>query len=114
MASSSSEPKGIITDWNEDDVQLFLSHLGFPQYSGQIKGWHYAFTWRLLPLDSWTALVTEHNISGDILCIIGHEELKEFGITTIGQRLTILKAIYQTKLAHKIPIEPDHYVPPCA
>ncbi|KAI0320883.1 hypothetical protein OF83DRAFT_1052246 [Amylostereum chailletii] len=92
MASSSSpEPKGVISDWDEDDVQLFLSQLGFPQYESQIR---------------------EHSISGDVLCIIGTEELKEFGIATVGQRLSILKAIYQVKLAHNIPIEPDHYIPP--
>ena len=36
------------------------------------------------------------------------------GITTIGQRLAILKAVYNIKLVQNIPIEPDHYVPPCA
>lgn len=35
------------------------------------------------------------------------------GITTIGQRLAILKAVYNLKLAHNIPIEQGHYVPPC-
>lgn len=41
------------------------------------------------------------------------ESLKEVGITTIGQRLAILKAVYQLKLAHHVPIEDGHYVPPC-
>ena len=41
------------------------------------------------------------------------ESLKEVGVTTIGQRLAILKAVYQLKLAQQIPIEPDDYVPPC-
>jgi bZIP factor len=41
------------------------------------------------------------------------EELKDIGIPTIGQRLAILKAIYQLKLAHNILIDGDHYVPPC-
>lgn len=36
------------------------------------------------------------------------------GIATIGQRLAILKAVYNVKLIQNIPIEPDHYVPPCA
>lgn len=55
----------------------------------------------------------EHNLTGDVLCIMGPEDLKEIGITTVGQRLAILKAIYLMKLAHDIPIEPDHYIPPC-
>lgn len=41
------------------------------------------------------------------------ESLKEIGIETIGQRLAILKAVYQLKLAQQIPIDSDDYVPPC-
>lgn len=55
----------------------------------------------------------EHNLTGDVLCMIGPEDLKEIGIATVGQRLAILKAIYLIKLAHEIPFEPDHYIPPC-
>lgn len=57
--------------------------------------------------------VAEHRISGDILCIIDSETLKGVGVQTIGQRLAILKAIYQLKLAHNIPLDADDYVPPC-
>ena len=57
--------------------------------------------------------VSEHNISGDVLCMLSPEELKDIGVVTIGQRLAILKAVYQLKLAHNIPIDADHYVPPC-
>jgi hypothetical protein len=42
------------------------------------------------------------------------EDLKAVGISTVGQRLTILKAVYQAKLAYHVPVEPDHYIPPCA
>lgn len=55
----------------------------------------------------------EHRISGDVLCLLDSEGLKSIGVSTIGQRLAILKAVYQTKLAHNVPIEDDHYVPPC-
>ena len=41
------------------------------------------------------------------------ESLKAVGVATVGQRLAILKAIYQAKLAYRIPIDSDHYVPPC-
>jgi hypothetical protein len=58
--------------------------------------------------------VSEHNISGDALCLLDAEGLKGIGISTVGQRLTILKAVYQAKLAHNVPVEADHYVPPCA
>ena len=42
------------------------------------------------------------------------EGLKSMGITTVGQRLAILKAVYQAKLAHNVPLGADHYIPPCA
>lgn len=41
------------------------------------------------------------------------DALKDVGIATIGQRLAILKAVYQVKVAQQVPIEADHYVPPC-
>ncbi|KAH0836590.1 hypothetical protein J3R83DRAFT_8290 [Lanmaoa asiatica] len=80
-----------ILDWNEDRVHQWLTALGFPQYEHQIR---------------------EHNISGDVLCMLDPETLKAVGVTTVGQRLAILKAIYQAKLAYHIPIDSDHYVPP--
>jgi hypothetical protein len=45
--------------------------------------------------------------------MLDQDALKSVGVSTIGQRLAILKAIYQTKLAHNIPLDPDGYVPPC-
>jgi len=41
------------------------------------------------------------------------EGLKAVGISTVGQRLAILKAVYLVKLAQNIPIDPEHYIPPC-
>ena len=55
----------------------------------------------------------EHKIQGDSLCELDSEGLKSLGITTIGQRLSILKSIYQIKLAQDVPIDESHYVPPC-
>ncbi|KAG6850782.1 hypothetical protein H0H93_008820 [Arthromyces matolae] len=80
-----------ITEWSEADVQTWLSSLGYPQYESQIR---------------------EHNISGDVLCMLDPEGLKSVGIATIGQRLAILKAVYLLKIAHGVPIDSDHYVPP--
>lgn len=42
-----------------------------------------------------------------------HEELKELPILSVGHRLTILKGVYDIKIKHDIPIESDHYIPPC-
>ncbi|KAI5121632.1 hypothetical protein M0805_001161 [Coniferiporia weirii] len=85
------EPRGTIIEWDEHDVHLWLSKLGFPQYEASIR---------------------EHHISGDILTQLDADTLKEIGISTIGQRLAILKAVYQVKVAHGVEIEPGHYVPP--
>ncbi|KAI0766906.1 hypothetical protein BD413DRAFT_142824 [Trametes elegans] len=91
MDASATELKTSILDWDENDVHNWLVKLGFPQYEQQLK---------------------EHNISGDVLAVLDPDGLKEIGIATIGQRLAILKAVYNVKLAQNIPIEPDHYVPP--
>ena len=32
------EPKGLISNWDENDVQLFFANLGFPQYEANVKG----------------------------------------------------------------------------
>ncbi|KAI5122448.1 hypothetical protein M0805_008760 [Coniferiporia weirii] len=87
-----AEACGSILSWDEYDVHLWLSKLGFPQYEVQMR---------------------EHHITGDILTQLDHEMLKEIGVATLGQRLTILRAIYQLKLAHCVEIGPGHYVPPC-
>ncbi|KAF9078195.1 hypothetical protein BDP27DRAFT_1207910 [Rhodocollybia butyracea] len=80
-----------IFDWDEDDVQNWLTGLGYPQYESQIK---------------------THRISGDILCMLDAETLKSIGVTTIGQRLAILKAVYLLKIANNIPLDSESYVPP--
>ncbi|KIP10010.1 hypothetical protein PHLGIDRAFT_28697 [Phlebiopsis gigantea 11061_1 CR5-6] len=78
-------------DWDEGNVHLWLTTLGLPQYENQIR---------------------QHRVSGDVLSLMDAESLKEIGIETIGQRLAILKAVYQLKLVQQIPIDTDDYVPP--
>ncbi|KAG6890968.1 hypothetical protein C0992_011727 [Termitomyces sp. T32_za158] len=97
MDESASERH--IFDWDESDVHNWLSSLGYPQYESQIRG--------LVAIPS-----LQHNISGDVLCLLDPEGLKGVGIATIGQRLAILKAVYLLKIAHGVPIDSDHYVPP--
>ena len=55
----------------------------------------------------------ENEIVGEALIALQHEELKEMGITSMGHRLTILKGVYDVKIQQDIPVEPDHYSPPC-
>ncbi|KAF7309572.1 hypothetical protein MIND_00328200 [Mycena indigotica] len=80
-----------VHEWLEEDVHAWLSSIGFAQYEQQIK---------------------EHSITGEVLCMLNAESLKAVGVSTIGQRLAILKAIYLLKLAHNVPIELDDWVPP--
>lgn len=80
-----------IFDWDESDVHQWFTSLGFPQYETQVR---------------------THKIQGDSLCIMDLEVLKSLGIATIGQRLSILKAIYLVKLAQNIPFNQDDYIPP--
>jgi regulator of replication initiation timing len=56
---------------------------------------------------------TEEDISGDVLAALQHAELKEMGVSSVGHRLTILKAVYDIKIKQNVPIEPDDYVPLC-
>ncbi|TFY63007.1 hypothetical protein EVJ58_g3494 [Rhodofomes roseus] len=84
-------PSANIMDWDETAVHAWFVKLGLPQYENQIR---------------------EHRISGEVLCLLDAEGMKEIGIATIGQRLAILKGVYNIKLAQGIPIESDHYVPP--
>lgn len=81
-----------LMDFNEEDVHLLFTSLGFSQYEQQIH---------------------EHGITGDILQALDHDTLKEIGVTSVGQRLVILKAVYNLKIRDGITIEADDYVPPC-
>ena len=91
MADTLQLPASLM-DYTEDDVVMFLTSLGIDQYKHQIH---------------------EHGISGDILQALDSESLREIGITSVGQRLVILKAVYVLKIRDGLPIEPDHYVPAC-
>lgn len=42
-----------------------------------------------------------------------HDDLRSMGITSVGHRLTILKNVYNLKVAHDIPIEDGDYIPVC-
>lgn len=55
----------------------------------------------------------EHGITGDVLVHLDHGALKDVGVHSVGQRLAILKTVYDLKVAQNIPIEEGHYVPPC-
>lgn len=99
-----------VLEWDENDVHAWFSKLGYPQYEHQIKG---MFPFRGVAIALFISTAPDHRIRGDVLCLMDPEYLKEVGISTIGQRLSILKSVYLLKLAQNIPIGPDHYIPPC-
>ncbi|KJA28149.1 hypothetical protein HYPSUDRAFT_62541 [Hypholoma sublateritium FD-334 SS-4] len=80
-----------ILDWDETDVHQWLSSLGFAHYERQIK---------------------EHRIQGDSLCLVDTEGLRNIGVSSMGQRLSILKGIYEVKIAHNVEFGEDDYIPP--
>lgn len=108
-----------LIEWDEDTVNEWLASIGFSQYHQQIIGACATFhpgspstrrpSQRLLTAQ----LPIDNGISGEILSLLDHEGLKEVGVHSVGQRLTILKEVYYLKVAHGITIEPEHYVPPC-
>lgn len=52
-------------------------------------------------------------MDGQAFVLLNAEALRDLGVSSIGQRLAILKAIYHLKIRNNIPIEEDDYVPPC-
>ncbi|KAL1745863.1 hypothetical protein HDZ31DRAFT_73265 [Schizophyllum fasciatum] len=80
-----------LLQWDESDVHAYFKSLGFPQYEQQIRA---------------------NNITGDVLVMLNPESLKDVGVATIGQRLAILKGVYQLKIAQNVAIDPEDYVPP--
>ena len=59
------------------------------------------------------SLRVENEIVGEALIALKHEDLKEMSILSVGHRLTILKGVYDVKVRQDVPIESDHYIPPC-
>ena len=59
-----------------------------------------------------TAQLREHGITGEILVHVDHEGLKDVGIQSVGQRLSVLKTVYELKLRDDVPIEEGHWRPP--
>ncbi|KAF2011437.1 RA-domain-containing protein [Aaosphaeria arxii CBS 175.79] len=83
-------PHDLITEWDERDTADFIAELGLEKHAQPF---------------------IEHGITGDVLIELQHAELKELGISSVGHRLTVLKAVYEIKVKQNLPIEPDHYVP---
>ena len=85
-------PTGLITDWTEEEVADYISALSptFKQYSRAI---------------------VEEGIVGEALVALTHEHLRDLGVSSVGHRLTILKAVYEQKVRSGVKIEEGDYVP---
>jgi hypothetical protein len=83
-------PNTIITEWTAEECAVFVNNLGLRQYRDEFL---------------------ENGITGEALVVLQHDDLKEMGITSLEDRLTILKRVYETKVEQDIPIESDDYVP---
>lgn len=54
----------------------------------------------------------EQGITGDVLVHLDHESLRDLSVSTVGQRMDLLKNIYQLKIQYKVPINEWDYIPP--
>ncbi|KAK9478048.1 hypothetical protein V1514DRAFT_281591 [Lipomyces japonicus] len=79
-----------IVGWDVSDVCNWLDQLGLWQYRESFQ---------------------ENDITGEVLIHLDHDFLKELGVSSVGHRLQILKAVYNVKVSQDIPIEPGQFVP---
>jgi len=85
-------PRNVISEWSAEECAQFVASLGLRQYSEQFM---------------------QDDIVGEALIALGHEELKELGVHSAGHRLKILKEVYTIKIRQDVPVDDDHYTPPC-
>ncbi|KAK9368680.1 hypothetical protein V1509DRAFT_622448 [Lipomyces kononenkoae] len=79
-----------IVGWDVQEVGSWLEQIGLWQYR-----------------DSFM----ENDITGEVLIHLDHDFLKDLGVSSIGHRLQILRAVYNIKIAQDIPIEAGQFIP---
>ncbi|CEP15739.1 hypothetical protein [Parasitella parasitica] len=77
--------------WDENRVTKWMSGIGYSSYEKQFK---------------------EQGITGDVLVNLDHESLRDLSILTVGQRMDLLKNIYQLKIHYRVPVNEWDYIPP--
>ncbi|EMC97873.1 hypothetical protein BAUCODRAFT_146481 [Baudoinia panamericana UAMH 10762] len=85
-------PTGIVTQWTEEQVADYIASL-----SPALKPYGQAFA--------------DEGVNGEALVALHHDELRELGVVSVGHRLTILKAVYESKIRSGVKIEEGDYVP---
>lgn len=58
-------------------------------------------------------MTTDHEVVGEALAYLGHDDLRDMGVDSVGHRITILKSVYYIKTSHDVPINDGDYVPVC-
>ena len=56
--------------------------------------------------------LVEHGIAGDVLVALDHETLQDMGMSSVGHRLTLLRAVYELKMEQGLEIGDDEWRPP--
>ncbi|ORX34205.1 hypothetical protein BD324DRAFT_637089 [Kockovaella imperatae] len=87
---TSASPRQLLLEWDEGAVHSYLVHIGLPQYE---------------------ELIFEHGITGDVLAAMDHATLQDMGITSIGHRLNLLRAVWELKKEQGIDLGDDDWRP---
>ncbi|CEG68813.1 hypothetical protein RMATCC62417_05002 [Rhizopus microsporus] len=80
-----------VLSWDENKVIKWITAIGYSSFQRQFK---------------------EQGITGDVLVHLDHESLRDLSVSTVGQRMDLLKNIYQLKIQYKVPINEWDYIPP--
>lgn len=56
-------------------------------------------------------LMTEHGITGEVLCALDMETLMDLGVTSLGHRLSVLRAVFELKKEQGVEIGEDDWRP---
>lgn len=77
--------------WDENKVTKWMASIGFSSFEKQFK---------------------EQGITGDVLVNLDHGSLRDLSMLTVGQRMDMLKNIYQLKIHYRVPVNEWDYIPP--
>ncbi|WWC58399.1 uncharacterized protein I303_100939 [Kwoniella dejecticola CBS 10117] len=86
----SASPGLSLLEWDEAAVHSYLSDLGFGKYED---------------------VIFEHGITGDVLAVMDHGALQDLGMTSLGHRLNLLRAVWELKKEQGIEFGEDDWKP---
>ncbi|WWC99472.1 hypothetical protein V866_006375 [Kwoniella sp. B9012] len=86
----SASPGLSLLEWDEAAVQSYLSDLGLSKYED---------------------VIYEHGITGDVLSVMDHSALQDLGMTSLGHRLNLLRAVWELKKDQGIELGEDDWKP---